>query len=341
MTYKTPASRLPAVDRILEALRNKETAVLTTHLNADGDGCGSQVAMAAWLRARGTEAFIVNPTPYPETLRFLVPDPSWVVNAASDDARGLCDGADVAVVLDTGEVSRIGRAKPLIHGLDTVVVDHHPSGDQPIAGVSLRDPSACATGELVYDIIARSGGSWSEAGDLGLYVAILTDTGSFRFSNSSAASHAIAAELIARGVNPEKTYRRVYGTAPLRRLKLLRVCLETLDTHENGRIAWMVVPSDTYDEMGAVPEDLEGLVDYPRSVEGVEVGLLFRKTSGGGIKISFRSNGAVDVNVLARRFGGGGHVRASGALVNAAMDRVRHDVIQATREAIEVLDALE
>ena len=336
MTYQTAEARFEAIDAVLMALRDKETAVLTTHINADGDGCGSEIALAAWLREEGTEAFIVNPTPLPQSYRFLVPDDSWVVDATSAEAQELCDGADVAVVLDTGEVPRIGRVRRLIDGLPTVVIDHHPSGDRPIEGVSFRDSGASATGELVFDLIHRAGGPWSAMGDLGMYVAILTDTGSFRFSNTTTTSFRIAAELVDRGVSPDETYRRIYGAVPRRRFHLLESALALLEVDEEGGVAWMTVPADQFDALGAIADDLEGMVDYPRSVEGVEVGLLFRQIPQKGIKVSFRSNGAVNVNALARRFGGGGHVRAAGALIEGRMDQVRQDVTHATREAVEL-----
>ena len=222
MTYQTAETRFEAIDSALAALRGKETAVLTTHINGDGDGCGSEIALLAWLRELGTEAFIVNPTPVPQSFQFLIPDESWVVDSTSVEAQELCDGADVAVVLDTGEVPRIGRVRPLIDGLPTVVIDHHPPGDRPIEGVSFRDSNACATGELVFDLIHRAGGPWPAIADLAMYVAIMTDTGSFRFSNTTPASLRIAAELVDRGVSPDETYRRIYGTVPRRRFHLAR-----------------------------------------------------------------------------------------------------------------------
>jgi phosphoesterase RecJ-like protein len=319
----------------LNALRASRKAVLTTHLNADGDGAGSQVALAAWMRANGSEAFIVNPTPYPDTFRFLMdPETAWVLPAGSTAAQQACDEADLAVVLDTGEVGRIGRVKPMIEHLTTVVVDHHPPGDQPIGGISFRDPEACATGELCFDLVHGGGGPWPRSVVEGLYIAILTDTGSFRFSNSTPGCHRVTAELIERGAEPEHLHRQVYGDAPLRRFQLLREALGTLELDTELGVAWMTVPEDAFQALGATPEDLEGLVDYPRSLQGVGVGLLFRKTTY-GTKISFRSNGPLDVNQLAKRFGGGGHVRASGALVErGALEDVRTRVVEAALEAV-------
>ena len=334
MTYETPKRRRDAVAEVVEALRRARRVVLTTHMNADGDGTGSEVALCAWLRASGAEAWIVNPTPYPSMFEFLLPDPTWVVDSSKSRARELCVSSDLAVVVDTGEVSRIGRVKPLIDTLPKVVIDHHPPGDRPIDGISFRDATACATGEMVYDVLCAAGGAWPPAVRDGLYVAILTDTGSFRFSNATPACHRVAAELIEMGVDPEESHRRVYGDFPLRRFELLKLCLDTLEVDEDGGVSWMRVPRDDYERLECVPDDLEGLVDYPRAVEDVEVGLLFRQTSRGDTKVSFRANGDVDVNALAREFGGGGHVKASGALISGAPHTVVPKVVERTREAV-------
>ena len=334
MSYRTPPARVAMVNETRDALLASRRTVLTTHLNADGDGAGSEAAVAAWLRANGTEVSIINPTPFPDSFGFLIEREEWIVPAGSSKARGLCDQADLAVVLDTGEVPRIGRVRDLIRDLPTVVVDHHPPGEHAIGGISLRDPEACATGELVCDVIHAAGGPWTDHIALAIYVAILTDTGSFRFSNSSSASHRIAADMIERGVEPESVYERVYGAAPLKRYQLLRHALGTLEYDAEHGISWMTVPHDVFDELNATTDDLEGMVDVPRSIEGTRVGLLFRKTSKGDIKVSFRSSGTVDVNKLARRFGGGGHVKASGAMVPGPLDRAIERVVGATRKAV-------
>jgi phosphoesterase RecJ-like protein len=335
MTYTVPPTRLGAIHDVLGALEDARSVVLTTHLNADGDGAGSEVALAAFLRERGTKAWLVNPTPYPRMYRFLLPDDGWVLPVSEKEAIRRCAQADLAVVLDTGENQRIGRVKPLFDQLPRVVIDHHPAGPDPIEGVSFRDSEACATGELVFDLIHEGGGPWPAAAVMGLYVAILTDTGSFRHSNTTARCHQIVADLIQRGIDPEDVHRKVYGALPLRRIQLLKASLEELEVDVDGRVAWMTVPHEAYRTLGAGPDDLEGLVDYPRAVDGVQVALLFRRIQGGDTKVSFRSNGSVDVNALARTFGGGGHVRASGALVKGPVDEVKHVVIDATRRAVQ------
>jgi len=332
--YRTPAHRAASVKNAKNALLASRRAVLTTHLNADGDGAGSEAALASWLRANGTEAWIINPTAFPDPLRFLVENEDWIVPAGSSRSRDLCDQADLAVVLDTGELPRIGRVQEQISELATVVIDHHPPGDQPIGGVSFRDPTASATAELVYDVIASANGPWNDHIAQGIYVGILTDTGGFRFDNATAACHEVAADMVARGISPEVVHERVYGRAPLRKYRLLQRALDTLDHDPEGGVTWMMIPREAYEAVGASTDDLEGIVDIPRSIEGTQVGLLFRQTQSGEVKISFRSNGPVDVNVLARRFRGGGHVKAAGAIVAGPIERAMDEVIAATREAV-------
>lgn len=334
MSYRTPAHRAAAVEEARNVLLAARRAVLTTHLNADGDGAGSQAALASWLRANGSEAWIVNPTGFPDALRFLVEDESWIVAAGSARARDLCEQADLAVVVDTAEVPRIGRVQEMIRELHTLVVDHHPPGDHPIGGTLLQDTAACATGELIFDIVHAAKGPWTPQIAQGIYVAILTDTGGFRFDNSTPACHRVAAEVIGMGVQPEAIHERVYGASPLRRYRLLRHALDTLEHDAEAGISWMTIPGKAYDDLGATAEDLEGIVDIPRSIAGTEVGLLFRRTTSGEVKVSFRSNGAVDVNALARRFNGGGHVKASGAIVPGPLEEAVEKVLNATREAV-------
>ena len=334
MSYRTPESRTPSVREARDALLAARSAVLTTHLNADGDGAGSEAALASWLRANGTEAWIVNPTPFPDVFRFLLEEPDLVVEAGSNRARDICDAVDLAVVLDTGEIPRIGRVRSLIRELPAVVIDHHQPGEQPLGGVSLRDPDACATAELVYDVILSANGPWNETIARGLYIAILTDTGSFRFGNASPDSHRLAGALIEMGADPEAMHESVYGGSPLRKYRLLEKALGTLEVDEDSGVAWMTVPRDAYDALGATADDMDGMVDVPRGILGVEVGLLFRRTSTGEVKVSFRSSGPTDVNELARRFGGGGHTQASGAMVPGPIDEAVEKVVAATREAV-------
>ena len=332
---QVPEHRIPALRQLVEVLSAVQRIALVTHVNADGDGAGSEAAVAAWLRSRGKDVHITNPTIYPDNFRYLI-EPSWVVDYTDGRADSIIRNADVVFVLDTGEPKRTGRHMDSVVRRPVAVLDHHPASQTGFNGTVFLDPTACATGELVYDLlqIARYDGAWPTAVTEGIYTAVITDTGSFRFSNTTPRAHAIAGEMIGRGVDPELMYRRLFGTVPLRRIELLRAALDTLEADAELPLTWLTVTRDAMQQSGATAEDLEGLVEYARSIEGTELAILFRETNDGATKISFRSNGAMDVNTLARQFGGGGHVKAAGALVGESLNQARQKVLDAARAAL-------
>lgn len=331
---QVPPARRAALLEALPILDRAGDIVLTTHVNADGDGAGSQTALGAWLAGRGKRVAITNPTAYPERYRYLVPPNVEVLDPGPEqDAR--VAAADLLVVLDTGEPGRIGRVAKGLRERRVVVLDHHPPGEDGIPGPGVRDPAACATGEIVYDLLVLADPEgWARSVLEGLYAAIETDTGSFRFSNTTPRTHAIAADLLRRGIDPEQVYRRLHATVPLKRIGILRIALENLDTDPELPITWITIPREVTHDMEATADDLDGVAEYARSVEGTEVALLFRETPDGSTKVSLRSNGDVDVNAIARQFGGGGHIKASGAVVGGPVASARPRVLEATRRAV-------
>ncbi|HEV2146781.1 MAG TPA: bifunctional oligoribonuclease/PAP phosphatase NrnA [Longimicrobiaceae bacterium] len=329
-----PPARAEALAPVLERLLAARRVVLTTHVHADGDGSGSEAAVAAWLEGRGARVVIVNPTPFPQGFRFLLHRPEVVADLGTDAAEAALAGADLFVVLDTSEPQRVGELAPRLPRERTVVVDHHPPGREVVGDLAVQDDTAAAAGELVYDLVRLAGDELTEPVALGAYVALVSDTGSFRYGNTSPRVHAIAAALMARGIDPEMVYRRLFATAPRRRLDLLRTALDNLHVDAEAGIAWMVVDGEVAGRLGATSEDFDGLIEHVRSIEGTEVALLFRGTPEGATKISFRSNGATDVNRIAREFGGGGHVKASGALVPGGPHEMAPRVVDAVRAAL-------
>ena len=329
-----PAHRHEPLDELLRLLEDVGDIALTTHVNADGDGAGSEAALASWLLTRGKTVAIANPTPFPDQFRYLLPPDVEVPepgSALDDRVRR----ADLLLVVDTGEPGRIGRVARFVRDDAVAVLDHHPPGEDGIPGPGLRDPTACAAGELVFDLFIRAGvEEWTDAMAQGLYAAIETDTGSFRFSNTTPRTHAMAAELIRRGVDPEATYRRLHATISLERVRMLQLALGGLETDPELPITWIRVPREVTHQMGATADDLDGVVQYARNVEGTEVAILFRETRDGATKVSFRSNGPVDVNDIARQYGGGGHEKAAGAVVGGPPDEVVPEVLDSVREAV-------
>ena len=332
MRYYTPSHRQEPARRMASRLARANNIVLTTHMNPDADGAGSAVALLAWLRDRGAEGWFVPPTPLPERYRFLLPEESWHLPARSADAARACAAADLVVVVDAGDLRRLGRVKPMVEGRPTLVIDHHTTPTRPIPGDRLVDTGACATAELVYDILMAAGARWTPAIDTALYTAIVDDTGSFAYSNVTPDTHLLAAELVQRGVDVAGIHRQLFESMDVRRLKLLRECLGEL--RAEGGLSWITVPDQAYRDLKATSDDLEGLVNYPRAIKGVEVAMLFRTTNDGATKVSFRSNGLVDVDGIARSFGGGGHAKAAGALVSRPLEEVRADVVNAARALV-------
>ena len=331
-----PEHRRERLAAIVAALAAARHIVLTTHVNADGDGAGSQAAVAAWLRARGKPVHIVNPTPFPSLYRHLLNGEDLVRDPSHPETAETLRSADVLFVLDTCEPRRIGRIASSLRRARVLVLDHHVPSDGGIAGLALQDASACATGELVYDLLSVGGleKPWPAAVREGIYTAIVTDTGSFRFSNTDRRAHEIAGELIEQGVDPEQVYRLIYATVPMRRVQLLRYALDHLETDDPFPTTFISIERGVVERLGANADDLEGLVEHARSVEGTVIALLFRETADGATKVSLRSAGEVDVNAIARGFGGGGHVKASGALVGEPLTATRARVLAAVRAAL-------
>ena len=335
---RVPDHRIEPLKRLLQVIEAANKIALITHVNADGDGAGSEAAVAAWLRALGKTVHITNPTIFPESFRYLV-DESVVVDYTDAKAGQIIRDADLVFVLDTGEPKRTGRHMDDVVKKNVAVLDHHPASLPGFKGEVMLDTTACATGELVYDLLTVAGytDEWSPQITQGIYTAITTDTGSFRFSNTTPRAHAIVGEMIGRGVDPELMYRRLYGTVPMRRIELLRSALDHLEADPELPLTWLSVTREAMTKSGASSEDLEGLVEYARSIEGTELAILFRETNDGATKISFRSNGEVDVNALARQFGGGGHVKAAGALIGDSLETARSKALDAARTVLRAL----
>ncbi len=328
-----PAARRAAIVAWAEAIAPARTLALSTHVNSDGDGCGSQAALARLLAQRGQQVWVVNPTPWPTMFNYLLGDD--VVDRSAEGGAAIA-AADRLIVLDISDVGRLGTLAPAVRALTQkpVVVDHHLPGDEPPGPVMVSDTTACATGELVFDIAQTLGLTITPDVATAIYTAMLTDTGGFRFSNTSPRCHAIAGELLRAGVNPEEMYRRIYASVPMGRLTLLAESLQTLGAEPAIGLAWIEIPEGAVERHGVKTEDLDGIAEYPRSLAGTRLALLFRDLGHDRVKISFRSVGTVDVNALARQFGGGGHARASGALVEGPLADVRARVLTAARETL-------
>ena len=325
-----PRARSDAIHKIASALTGVSSVAVTTHINADGDAAGSVAAMARLLPQLGLKTVVVNPTPWPPLFAFLK---EGLDDRTANGAEAL-RSAGALVSLDVSDVRRLGSLANAARSLPgpRIVIDHHVPTDEPAGDIVLADTMACATGELLYDFATVLDLAIDRPVAEALYTAILTDTGGFRYSNTSPRAHAVAAQLISYGVDPEYTYRRIYASLSPGRLQLLRDALDTLGVDAKFGLAWVSVSNEAMDRYGVGSDDLDGIVEHPRSVAGTRVALFFRDLGYGKVKVSFRSTGDVDVNELARKFGGGGHEKASGALVAGTLDEVRDRIVTAARD---------
>ena len=323
--------RRAGIQRLARELTAGRRVALSTHMNADGDGCGSETALVRLLAQRGLESRIVNPTAWPSLFDFLLGDD--VVEVTAKGAAALA-GIDLLIVVDISDVKRLGNLTDAVRRLTVpkLVIDHHVASEDPAGDIVFTDTTACATGELVYDLACELNLEITPQIARSLYAAILTDTGAFRYSNTTPRSHAIAAELLSRGVDPEEMYQRVYASAPAGRVRLLAEVLSTLGVDERCGVAWLTMGAGALERFGVRSEDLDGVVEHARSIAGTRMAIFFRDLGYGKVKISFRSIGDVDVNRFARRFGGGGHVKASGALVAGTLDEVRDRVVTEAKD---------
>ncbi|MEA2723079.1 MAG: bifunctional oligoribonuclease and phosphatase NrnA [Gemmatimonadales bacterium] len=314
------------------ALKPGQRVCITTHVNPDGDGIGSEVALVHLLRAQGIDAVITNPSPTPPRFNFLFDDLPGVDR--SGEAVKELRRADLIVVLDISDLTRLGMLIDTVRqrGVPVACVDHHVSVGVMPPGPRYVDANAAATGELVYEL--AKGNDWpiTQAAARALYVAILTDTGGFRFSNTRPNTLRVAADLLETGVDPEQIYLEVYARAPEGRPRLFAEALQTLVVEHEYGLAWVTVPPGAIERLGVSSDDLDGVVEFPRSIEGVRMALLFREISQGRVKVSLRSVGDVDVAAFAKPYGGGGHTKAAGLSLSGSLPEVQATVLKAARE---------
>jgi len=308
------------IEEIIEVINSSDSFVLSTHLNPEGDAIGSEVGLALALAEMGKKVSIVNVDPVPEFLHFL---PGTDMITQTDTIE---EPHDVFIVLDC-EPERTGIKNHGSAPVKKVVnIDHHITNPKT-SDVNWVDDEAAATGEMVYDLLVAMDWPIDNRVATNLYTAIFTDTGSFRYSNTDEAALMKAGRLLNYGVNPWKITEEVYETKSFRRMKLLGLVLAGIEMTDDGRVAWVTVTEEDFEISGGKVEDIDGFINYPRAVKGVEVAVLFREAGSGKIKVSFRSKGKVNVSRLAASLGGGGHPNAAGAVMEGSIDDVRDKVI--------------
>jgi len=313
-----------------------QSFLLTTHINPDGDGLGSEVAVAQWLARLGKRVQVLNDSLVPAAFLFLTRDTALEAFEPELAERRFRE-CDAVVVLDTSNRQRVGRLAPLLdrHALPIAIVDHHVS-HAGFGQVNVIEPEASSTGEIVYELIRESGAALTPAIAEALYVALMTDTGSFRYSNTDSRAHHMAADLLAHGLDPQKIHAQVHSHASAGRLRFFGEVLSRLELVEQGRMVVLEAAPEQFQRHGLTGSDTEGLVDMPRSIAGVDVVALFSEVERGLVKVSLRSTGRVSIDQVCTRLGGGGHAQAAGVLLRGTRAEARARVLP---ELARLLDA--
>ncbi len=309
------------LQRISELIGRHQTFLITAHERLDGDALGSELALSHMLRAMGKEVTVYNQDPTPENYRFL-PGSDRIVHELPPP-----ETFDAAFILDCSELERVGDQAARIGTVRNLVnIDHHVSNGG-FCELLLIDPKASSTGELIFRLARQMGFAVTLEMAINLYTAILTDTGGFRYGNTRPATLTAAADLVAAGADPQWISENVYETNPPAKIRLMAEVLPTLSLEMGGRVGSLTVTQQALAAAGALPEHTEGFVDLPRTIRGVEIAILYSEMSDGRFKLSFRSKGSVDVERVARTFGGGGHINAAACRIEGELPDIRRRVL--------------
>jgi len=318
---------------LLEVLRRSERVVLTSHVRPDCDALGSELGMAGILEALGKHVRIVNAQATPANLKWI--DPRGKIESLAEKVRpaDLAD-RDLFIVLDTSAWAQLGAMGDVAKSMrdKVLVIDHHVSEDD-LSDRWFKDTSAEATARIVYEIGLRLKVPLTEAIAMPLYAGLSTDTGGFRFPSTSGESFRVAARLVDAGASPPTIYRELFEQDSLARLNLVGRTLAGATTFHGGKVILSMVRQSDIKEVKALPSDTEDLVNLTLAVKGTEVAVILIEQPDSRIKVSFRSRGPVDCNLLAARFGGGGHKAAAGTIVDGPFDAARERIMAAVDEA--------
>jgi len=323
-------------EEIDAAIRDAENVVLFTHIHPDGDALGSLLGFAEILEGMQKRVFCYLEDAVPYLYHFL-PGRDRVNTSLTDlDAFIEENGKVTAISLDCGDCDRLGKnAERLQQIKPFLVIDHHRS-HRNFGQFRYVDPSKSSTGEIVFELARQLEANISYEAAYNLYVAISTDTGSFCYDSTSPRTLRIAADLVELGVQPDEVSGQIYNNYTRERIRLLEMVLGTLRLHDSGRLAMIYVTQQMFAESNALPEDIEGFIDMPRSIKGVRVAAFVKENKNGVVSVSLRAKGTTDVAEIAKTFGGGGHRNAAGFRFSGkALEEVRTIV---TDELIRVIE---
>jgi phosphoesterase RecJ-like protein len=312
--------------KIAEALADAGNIAILPHIAADGDAIGSSLALALGLSGAGKEVSVLLEEQVPQIYGFL-PGLEMAGVYGGDGGK-----YDIAVALDCGDIERLGSRKPVFEkAAVTVNIDHHTT-NTGFAMLDYVDTGCAAAGEIIYRLFGLMGIDPGKDAAICLYTAITSDTGGFRYSNTTSATHIIASELLKKGIDVADISRRIFDTVSPGKVRLMGEAVNSLELLENGRIALMTVSCEAMRRSGAADEDTDGIINIARNISGVEAAAMLREMENGDIKVNLRSNSYVDVSAVASKYSGGGHIKAAGFTVRGGdLGKVREMLLEDLR----------
>ncbi len=310
--------------------------MLTTHENPDGDGLGSEVALYHHFREIGKDVRIINYSSLPDEYNFLGSADIFETFNESEQLDWL-KIVDMVIIFDVGDFDRVRGIRDIIeqYQLETMNLDHHPHPEDHPFTHNVVNIDAAATGCMVYDYlkVARSK-PLTKSICTGIYTAVMTDTGCFRYSNTDEKSHTIAIECLEKGVSTHQIYQLVYENSSKARVGLLGNILTTLNYELEGQLAWFIVSQDMVKNASATNNDIEGFSDFVRTIKGVEVAIMIYEQNVQSCRINFRSKGKFKVNSIANELGGGGHAFAAGAILEGPLSELTTKIVSLSKQMI-------
>lgn len=319
-----------APENLLKSLRSGHRYVVTSHVNPDGDAIGSALGLARILRAIGKGAVVWHRDETPKLYRPLAG--SDRIHLGEEPPANFPKSFDAAIALECPTLDRSGLEGSLSE-LPILNIDHH-LGNEHYGEINWVDTAAPSLGEMIYRLAQGLMINLDEETATALYLTLVTDTGGFRFANSTPAAFEAAAALVSEGARPAQVAQWLYESQPHSAMRLLSEMLQTLEVHEE-RVATAVLTQKMFERADATTSDTEGLIDYPRSIAGVDAVALLRQVSDGQFKVSLRSRGAIDVEKMARKKGGGGHRNAAGYLAEGSLEELRAAVVSELQSILD------
>ncbi|NLC69411.1 MAG: bifunctional oligoribonuclease/PAP phosphatase NrnA [Clostridiaceae bacterium] len=304
---------------IVDVLRKSENSIILPHVQADGDALCSSLALAMALKRLNNNAILYLEEEIPRVYSFL--PGRDLIKVYSNEV--VSPGTVIAV--DTGDLERLGKRISMFRDARiTVNIDHHPTNTY-FAGINYVLPGSSAVGEIIYGLIGMMGVKLDKDISTCLYVAIATDTGGFRYANTTSRTHEIVADLVNAGVNISEISSKIFDSISLGKLKLMGAAINSLELLDGGRIAFITITEKTIRVAGASEDECEGIVNLGKNLQGVEIAVLFREKNG-EVKVSLRSNSDADVSIIAGKYGGGGHKNAAGCVVKGELEYVKRRI---------------